>query len=244
MMKRASFWIAATWVVLWLVVGVSALLPTKADSAQTTAKIGIFVDSPDITEAYARQLVSEASIIFEQAGVRLEMDSYRLIKPSLHSNPAYVLDDVIEERAALRDSTEADVHVLLTKRALYIGSSLYAGYATKGPACTIHQSAVVSLIADERPASILAHEVAHTFGVEHDTTAGWLMSAPTRATDQMSPDTLGVIRGSLLDCMVDKPSTVPAAYAQEPAQGGGGGSFQLWFVLALAAFVVMLRIRA
>lgn len=240
--QNTAAWImAVSWVVFWLALGVLALI---SPAHGTTAKIGVFVDSEDISAADAMRLIEKANDIFQQSGVRLEFDSWRLVKPSLHANPAYVLDDVIQQRMELRDSATADVYVLLTRGGLYIGSMNYAGYATKGPACTVHQSAVVHVLGNpEEDARTLAHEIAHTFGVEHDHTVGWLMApAAHQATDVMSPDTLGVIKGSLLDCMQDKPvQTVAYNVQDEPA--GGGGSLHVWFLAALLAVAILAKIK-
>lgn len=238
--SRPSFFIAAIWVLLWLAIGVMALVSKQAHGA-TSMKIGVFVDSVDISREHAYDLIREAEAIYHRNGlpIKFSVDSFEVIRPSAHSNPWHVLDDVIEQR--ISPTRKADVYVLLTKRTLSVGSSIYAGVATNGPACAISASAVVSLWG-AGDAVTLAHELAHTFGVEHDAPGGYLMSAKTNAmSDVMSADTIGVIKGAYLDCMQEPAATVPVGTNASTAPTGGGGSLQLWFLLVLIGFAVLFR---
>jgi hypothetical protein len=238
--SRPSLFVAILWVVLWLAIGVMALVSRQAHS-ETTMKIGVFVDSVDISKEHAYDLIREAESIYHRNGlsINFSLDSFEVVKPSAHSNPWHVLDDVVEQR--ISPTRTADVYILLTKRTLSVGSSIYAGVATKGPACSVSASAVVSLWG-AGDAVTLAHELAHTLGVEHDQPSGYLMSVKSNVmSDVMSPDTIGVIKGAYLDCMQEPAATVPTGTTHSTASVGGGGSLQLWFLLAMACLVVLFR---
>lgn len=207
---------------------------SKADAA--VAELAVIVDSASIDRATVDRTIVEASTVLAPAGITLRVVSYEVFNPATHANP-YALLDALKQHRVSQNPRIGDIYVLFTERTLAVGGQRFAGMATMGPACMAAASALVQLRYDGTDSTTLAHEVAHTFGAEHDATPGWLMSEGFAGSNTMSPDTLGVLRGAYLDCMTDP----PAATRSEPT--GGGGCMGWMFSVALLVLVVIAQAR-
>lgn len=162
--------------------------------------IAILLGSDDIPCAEATDIVSDAARIYaSQTDISLRVVSCSAGNPSTDESAEYLLSALINYRA----SNPADVVVLFTTRDIFSGDAHFRGYSTRGPACNGNASSIVRVLRDGYDGRTLAHELAHTLGVEHDMVSGYLMYPTTLGeSDTMSPDTLGVIRGDILDCML------------------------------------------
>lgn len=233
------------WCITLCVFGLLTLMAScghAADNSTAVAEVAVLVDASTIDRATIERTLTEASTVMRQAGITLTLVSYDVQQVATHTNPRALLDSLKSYRIA----RSGDIYVLFTERKLAIGATPYAGIATTGPACDSSASAVVQLRYDGTDAVTLAHEIAHTFGAEDDKYGGYLMDIgtdspdprfPAGATDTMSPDTLGVLRGAYLDCMVSAPTvkSVPSGTT------GGAGAMDCWFIVALLVLVIALQ---
>lgn len=220
-----------------------------ADAAERF-DVSVVIETADDLDA-ANQAVSYAAGIFgpqvgiEVVAVQVEVGS--IAEGTTHAQT--LLDAVKVFRFAKGYERISDVTVLLTRRTLKRG---YQGIATVGPACSASAAAVVTLRDDGYDGQILAHELAHTFGLMHDTVPGWLMSdSLSRAgADAFSPDSLATLEAAPLDCMAvsalppTQAAMVGGAAASDVPAGtsGGGGAFDWPMIFALVVIVLLVNV--
>lgn len=210
---------------LAFVLGILLLLAANQKADAATLYLSVIAEPNVIADDVVRDA---AAIYQDQLGIDLQVTYSETATVSAHTHVEFLLDDVVAYRRGNVQHRAADVTVLFTRRDIRMGTSDYVGYATTGPACSANASAVVQLTGTDDSVT-LAHEIAHTLGVMHDETPGWLMSS-LYAGPTFSPDSVLTIRASGFE-QCRSPAAASDPEVAKPQGGGGAMDGPLFFVL-------------
>lgn len=217
-----------------LMVACDAFQAAKAD----TFTVSVLIES-EADYLYAKDAVEDATALWHsQLGVDIAVTYEGIDNPATDTQGQVLLTKVNDYRQAHPEYASANAIVFFTRRTVQIGGIEYAGLATVGPSCSKDAVALVEVRGDGNDGRILAHELMHTVGVPHDSTAGWLMSPGiSRALPlTMSPDSIHTFQAANPQaCMVDRKPTSTSA-------GGGGGAFDVYALCILVALLILVRL--
>lgn len=210
----------------------------KIEAAEPTRfEISIVLEN-DSDMARIDAAVSQAADIFRNdLAIDIVPVYFQTASVAEHTKAEALLTALQSFRMANPQHSNADATVLFTRRELTRG---YDGFATAGPACSAGASAIVELHGDGLDGEVLAHELLHTIGVQHDSDSGWLMSEALSRTgnNKLSPLTFATVKAAPLDCMRAIEPRASATSVGTPQADGGGGSFGISTLACLVGLLI------
>lgn len=227
---------------LFLFLSTVAVCSHDAGAESLRYEISIVLDDAADKPAADEAIRHAAGIFRNQLGIELVPIYSEVAHVADHTNPDALLSELNMFRWNRPQHNVSDATVLMTRRML---TRRVRGIANVGPACSSVAVAVVMLQADGLDGQVLAHELLHVIGVDHDAVPGWLMSESLahNGIETVSPDTVLTVKAAPLDCMlaIEPRTATPSSVGEPPtaAVQGGGGAFDVPFILMLLALVAV-----
>jgi len=251
--KLEEFLFRACTVLLGAAIAAMVLLfmeSARADTPPPVLTISAVIDNTyvaQVGEAAARMRVD--TILNNVVIIYRDQVPLQAIVTSVEIRAVRGDNRAIEKNRKRPKKDNSAVTLFFTDKELTIGSTEVYGYANIGSLCTRDAIAVISLTTDEIDLMVIAHEMAHIFGVPHDgvdeceTTppTGFLMQAVGFDGSTFSQCSLDIMRAAIRDAPCLTASPIPPSPLQKA--GGGAVDWTILFVLAIFAFYMWARGR-